>query len=308
MGIYDRDYERDDHWRGGGGHGGGGGIQLRWPESMVNRIVLVTVIAYLIEVMFFNGPTDPRTGLRDNRLFDVLALQSHWYYAPWQVFQLLTYALVHDNMSVWHVLGNMFGLWMFGREIERRIGGREFLLFYLGAVLAGGLVITAWDIFSPLGVATLGASAGTVAVIVLFALLYPKKTVYLYFALPVPMWLVGAFIVGADVMRALGSTEDNVSFQGHLGGAAFAAVYFFQQLRLSDWVPAEFKLPSLKSKPKLRVHHGYEEQPVEKEDKLDVEVDRLLAKIKEQGADSLTAKEKRVLERASREYQGRRRL
>jgi membrane associated rhomboid family serine protease len=304
LGIYDRDYERQDQWRPGAG---GGGFQLRLPESMVNRIVLVTVVAYLIEVVFFNGPPGPR-GERANSLIPILGLQPEWWRHPWQAYQLFTYALVHDNNSIWHVVGNMFGVWMFGRQLEARYGGREFLLFYLGAVLFGGLAITLYDLFAEGGL-TIGASAGTVAVIVLFALLYPRREVLLYFAIPVPMWLVGAFIVGMDVMRALGSGDQSVSFQGHLGGAAFAVLYFTQGLRLSDWLPRDLSLSSLKPKPELRVHHGGDELgDDDPTDTLAAEVDRILGKINEQGQGSLTGKEKRLLERASREYKGRKRL
>ncbi len=306
MGIYDRDYERQEQWR--PGSSGGGGIQLRLPESMVNRIVLVTVVAYLIEVMFFNGPAVGPRGERANSLIPILGLQPDWFYQPWKAYQLLTYALVHDNNSIWHVVGNMFGVWMFGRQLEARYGGREFLLFYLGAVLSGGLAITLYDVFAEGGL-TIGASAGTVAVIVLFALLYPKREVLLYFAIPVPMWLVGAFIVGMDIMRAFGKGDPSVSFQGHLGGAAFAVLYFSQGLRLSDWLPRDWSLSSLKPKPRLRVHQeGDEAEDNDPAAVLAAEVDRILGKINEQGQGSLTSKEKRLLERASREYKGRKRL
>ena len=68
MGLYDRDYERQQPWRDSYGSGGGG-FQLRMPESMVNRIVLVTVAAYLIEVLFFNGQR-LRNGYVPNAMID----------------------------------------------------------------------------------------------------------------------------------------------------------------------------------------------------------------------------------------------
>lgn len=293
MGIYDRDYEREPQpWR--DSYGGGGGLQLRMPQSVVNRIVLVTFLAYLVQVVFF-----PRT------MALALGLHSDWYLRPWQFYQLFTYALVHDPMNLFHVAGNMLGVWMFGRELERRLGGREFLLFYLAAVLAGGLLITLYSATTGHAALTYGASAATVAVVVLFALLYPDQEVRLYFLFPVPMWVLGVLIVGGDLMRAVGATQDNVSWQGHLGGAIFALIYHFQHLRLSRWLPQESPMPTLKRRPKLRVHHGAPEEQTEQH-KLDDEVNRILAKISAQGRDSLTRKEKRFLEKASREYKGRR--
>ncbi|MCA9241532.1 MAG: rhomboid family intramembrane serine protease [Planctomycetales bacterium] len=302
MGLYDRDYERQQPWRDSYGSGGGG-FQLRMPESMVNRIVLVTVAAYLIEVLFFNGQRLPN-GYVPNAMIDALGIHGDWYKRPWEVYQLLTYSLVHDNHTVWHIVGNMFGVWMFGRELEMRYGGREFLLYYLGAVLSGGVLVTLYSVITQTPGLTFGASAGTVATVVLYALNYPHRTVLLYFAIPVPMWLVGAFVVGMDLMRALGGGQDHVSWQGHLGGALFAAVYFTQGLRLSDWLPADMALPTLKPKPRLRVHQ--EDSEESDDEKLAAEVDRILAKINSHGADSLTSREKRLLERASREYKDRR--
>ncbi|TWT30432.1 Rhomboid family protein [Posidoniimonas corsicana] len=301
MGIYDRDYERQGQWR--DSYGGGGGIQLRFPETSVNRIVLVTLLAYLVEVVFFSSPDG-------NLWVRWLSLWSNWFYFPWEAYQLLTYSLVHDPHSIWHVAGNMFGVWMFGRQLEQRFGSREFMLYYLGAVLAGGLAITLYNVVVPSAqpFPTLGASAGTVAVILLYALLYPHQTVLLFAVFPIPMWVLGAFIVGQDVMRALSTDADGVSFQGHLGGAAFAAAYHFQRWRLSNWVPQEFKLPSLKRRPKLRVHTAPDDEQNESQDKLRDEVDRILKKISDQGSDSLTSKEKRLMQRASREFKGRRQL
>lgn len=302
MGLYDRDYERQQPWRDSYGSGGGG-FQLRVPEMMVNRIVVVTVVAYLIEVLLFNKQPLPN-GYVPNSMVDALGIHGDWFKRPWEVYQLLTYALVHHNMGVGHVLFNMFGLWMFGQEVERRLGSREFLLFYLGAVLTGGVAITLYDVVAHNLAPTIGASAGTVGVVILYAFLFPHRQGYFMMLFPMPMWLLGVLIVALELSRAFGPNSDNISWQGHLGGAIFAAIYFTQGLRLSDWLPADMALPSLKPKPRLRVH---QEEPEEsEEDKLAAEVDRILAKINSQGSDSLTSREKRLLERASREYKDRR--
>lgn len=305
MGIYDRDYERDDRY-GGYGHGGGyggGGVHLRFPQSTINRIVLVTLVAYVVELLFNQPSSDPRVP-DGNLMINALGLQSQWWRQPWQAYQLLTYALVHANENILHVLGNMFGVWMFGRELEQRFGSREILYYYIGSILIGGLAITLGDAIQPSGVPTIGASAGTVAVIVLFALLYPHRRVFLYALIPIPMWVIGVFIVGGDLLGAFGGRGGNIAFEGHLGGAAFALFYYFQRPRLSRLTPENVSMPSLKRRPKLRVHH---EEPSEQVDEFSEEVDRILRKIKSEGADSLTRHEKRVLERASRQYQKRNR-
>lgn len=303
MGIYERDYERSDSWR--GSEYSGGGIQLRWPVTMVNRIVLVTVLAYLVELLFQSSQD------KTNLYIEWLSLHADWWNRPWLAYQLLTTALVHAPHDVFHVVFNMLGVWMFGRELEARYGSQEFLLIYLGAILSGSVAWTLGELgmtypggLSPIA---MGASGGTVAIVILYALLFPHRKVLFMFVIPMPMWVLGALLVFSDLRGAMGHTGSQIAFLAHLGGAAFAAAYHFQRLRLSNWLPREISMPSLKPKPRLRVHRE-DEAAAEPEDKLAQEVDRILDKINRQGADSLSAKEKRTLEQASREYQGRKRL
>ena len=85
-----------------------------------------------------------------------------------------------------------------------------------------------------------------------------------------------------------------------LGGAIFALLYFQSGMRLERFVPSASMLENLQPKPKLRVHDP--DEPDETEEA----VDEILKKIQEHGRDSLTRRERRILEEASREYQKRR--
>ena len=307
MGIYDRDYERGygNGGYGGGGYGGGGwqpegqgGIQLRMPTTAVGWVLVTTIVTYLVTLPFTEKLDG---GMFRNPVIDFFHLESDWYLRPWRIYGLLTYGLMHDPLNLMHIAGNMFGFWLFGRELERRFGTREFLLFYVTAILAGGLAFTLGQSLSGQSGFAIGASAGTVAVTILFALLYPNVRILFMLVIPMPMWVLGAIIVGGDVLGALGGSGARVAFAAHLGGALFAFLYFKQRWRLSEIVPTGFELPSLKRRPKLRVHHEeFDDEEEDEEDALEKEVDRILAKIKSSGQDSLTRKEQRTLAKASR--------
>ena len=304
MGIYDRDYERSydtgSNWRPEGQ--GGGGIQLRKPQTVVGWVLLVTILAYFVQIF-----CEPGRGVQAaNPVEAYFGLFSDWFREPWRIYTLLTYGFLHSPDNLMHIAGNMFGFWLFGRMLEQNFGSREFLLFYLTAIVAGGLAFCLGQAAMRTPGFVYGASGGTVAVTILFALLYPNVRIHFMMILPMPMWVLGCLIVGGDILGALGRSGSQVAFVAHLGGAAFALLYHYRGWRLSRWAPGEWSMPSFKRRPKLRVHREeYEDDRDEPTSSFDEDVNRVLAKISEQGQDSLTRKERRLLEQASQEYKRR---
>jgi hypothetical protein len=139
--------------------------------------------------------------------------------------------------------------------------------------------------------------------VILFAFNFPYRTVLFMFFLPMPMWVAAVIFVVLDALGAMRVHDaGNVAFTAHLGGVLFAFLYYHFRWRLENWLPSMSSLKRLRPGPKLRVH-----DPDAEEDKsTDSRVDEILKKIQEQGQDSLTYGERRVLERASREYQKKR--
>lgn len=287
MGLYDRDYIRDEPTS---------GFSLA-AQSMVIKILLVTVALYLVN-MFVN-----------NALFEYMALRLDIFARPWNIWQTVTYGFAHDPGNLWHIVGNMYMLWLFGRQIETTYGSKEFLRFYLASLVIAGL---AWAITNrlvgvPPGASIIGASGAVSAVVILYALKFPKHTFLLYFAIPVKAWMIGVFYVSADAMGFLGHGDENVGYAAHLGGAAFAFAYAKLGWNLGSVPPFAWiggmKLPKLGRKAKLRIHQP--DEPAEPT-ALGEEVDRILEKISRQGESSLTSEERRTLSEASRRYQRRR--
>jgi hypothetical protein len=114
--------------------------------------------------------------------------------------------------------------------------------------------------------------------------------------------VLGVLLVVYNMFGASGGIAgSNVAYSVHLAGAAFAFVYYQRSWNLARMAPGGIRWPSFRRKPRLRIHKPEQEPGSD----LSVEVDRILEKIYREGEASLSAKERKTLETASREYQKR---
>ncbi|MCF8298138.1 MAG: rhomboid family intramembrane serine protease [Saprospiraceae bacterium] len=142
-----------------------------------------------------------------------------------QPYQFITYMFMHSTLSFWHILGNMFALWMFGSAIENVWGPKRFLIFYMvtgiGAaviqmiimyirvsmieaqltpeavnmVYSQGLEVLSRDmnytnvLLAKLNIminsTTVGASGAVFGILLAFGMMFPNSLIYVYFAIPV---------------------------------------------------------------------------------------------------------------------------
>jgi membrane associated rhomboid family serine protease len=287
MGLYDRDYIRDDDQP---------GFFLGAQRSMVTTLILINVAVFLVDMLL------------EGDLSEFLALKSDVFHKPWNVWQLLTAGFAHDPNSMMHIGFNMFGLWFFGRDVETIYGRKEFLRIYLTMIVVSSLVwvISANTLHRGHGLqasSMLGASGAVNGVLVLNVIHFPKRLLYVWGLFPIPAWVLCTLIIGQDVLgfsHARGGDGQPIAFEAHLAGAVFAFIYYSTGWNLGRWIPRRLSLSALKPRPKLRVHEP------ERDENLTDQVDRILEKISRQGEASLTAQERRTLEDASRRYQQRR--
>jgi membrane associated rhomboid family serine protease len=237
----------------------------------------------------------------------------HGFY-PWQ---LVTYQFMHANFT--HLLYNMFGLWMFGMEVEHVWGSRRFLGFYLLCGVAAGI---SQLILAPLleptsvisvtgsGIPTVGASGAVYAVLVAFAMMFPDRYIYLYFLLPVK---AKYFIFGLIVLGVISIGDQSaVANLAHLGGAAAGFVYLvylsrrypFQDTveRIGWWMNT--RRVRRKEEPNREVVDAkvfdINEKPKTEQELNQMKIDEILDKISRGGYQSLTEEEKRILFEASK--------
>ncbi len=332
MGIYDREYYRDDEIEPQGFRIGGSSRE----RLMVTNIVIFTLAIYVLDAFTSESTyslklkvgskieyrqvdadakeavidrwkeqgyefVDARVGTRfisEHGSMDVDVFQY-----PWKLYQLITYGFVHSPLgsrAPFHVAFNMFGLWIFGRYVEQKYGRHEFLRFFLAAIFFSGLIWLAIQsfIYRNTSGGCLGASGAVMAVAMLFVVSNPQQTLMIWGAYPVKAWVLGVIFIAWDILTAISAT-DHVAHEAHLAGAAFGAMYFYLGWNFGRMWPSRFTsiLSVLKPKPKLRVVDSDSEEDY---DDLDEEGDRILEKIRTNGMESLSRKERRVLENYSR--------
>lgn len=140
--------------------------------------------------------------------------------APFQPWQLLTYGFLHGNLT--HIAFNMFGLWMFGRDLERLWGPQRFLTFFLVCVVGAGfiqLLVAAWqgELYP-----TVGASGGLFGILLAYGLTFPNRIVVPLFP-PIPMRAITFVVLFGIFELYLGVSggSPGVANFAHLGGMLF---------------------------------------------------------------------------------------
>jgi membrane associated rhomboid family serine protease len=135
---------------------------------------------------------------------------------------LLTSMFLHGGWG--HLLGNMLYLWIFGDNIEHRVGHRRFLVFYLATGLAAGVAHIAFNLES--GVPTVGASGAISGVLGGYLVLFPRNRVYVLTyggvaAVPaifmLGLWILIQFVNGIGTVAATPETG-GVAYLAHIGG------------------------------------------------------------------------------------------
>ena len=291
MGLENRDYLRDEAKR----YGEGGGFQFGFGGSGSNEWAIRTLLILNIAVFFLQNLSreSPVTLWLSLNLDDVAHLQ---------VWRLLTYGFCHGGL--FHILFNMYILWMFGKMVEGIYGSKEFFSFYLTAVIGSGICFLIFEIVSGGNAIVLGASGGVFAVSLLTAMHFPTRIILVMFVIPMQLLHMVILFIALDILFLM--KNDGVAHAAHLGGAAFGYLYYRKGWRISPLFSG-LSSPVKHFKAKQRARQREQELQIfePNDDELQDELDRILAKIKQQGESSLTPEERESLERASRYFRGR---
>jgi membrane associated rhomboid family serine protease len=220
-------------------------------------------------------------------LIPVLVLHGH------KVWQLFTYQFLHGG--IFHWLFNMFILWMIGGMLESQWGTPYFVRFFLITGLGAALCVLLMAPHSTIPV--IGLSASIFGMLVAFAMLYPHSVMYLYFVIPVKAWHAAALFAVIELFAALNGGNAAVTSIAHLGGMLFGYVYVRFGTLIDyrvGWLFSALRVwpPRSSEKSQVSLH--------EVTDDLVSEVDRILDKVSRKGAESLTGKEKDIMNRYTR--------
>jgi len=184
---------------------------FRYLPPATRTIILSNIAVFLLQLLV--GPA----------LEGVFALQPLGQgFEPWQ---LVTYAFLHDRSSFAHIFFNMFAFYMFGPELERMWGTRRFTVLYFASVLAAALVQLATTSLSGSAEATEGASGGVFGLLLAFALLFPRRKLFVIpIPIPIPAWLFVTLYGLLELFLGVTGREMGVAHFAHLGGMLGAAL------------------------------------------------------------------------------------
>ena len=172
---------------------------------VTQALILINVLAYLLDSLLGDALTAP------------LAL---WplgtYFMPWQI---VTYAFLHGNLT--HLLFNMFGVYMFGADLERVWGPRRYLAFYMVSAIAAAIAQLIVSVLTGAAYPTVGASGAVFGLLLGYAMVFPRRVVVPLFP-PIPMRapIFVALYGGLELFLGVTGTQDGVAHFAHLGGMA----------------------------------------------------------------------------------------
>lgn len=227
-----------------------------------------------------------------------------------QVWRALTYALLHDTDSILHIGFNVLMLLAVGRSALDDAGTRRWLWIVAVCSVAGALAHAAFSI--PLGhdFPLVGASAAIYGLIGFNATLHPDREVGFFIIRTTESRLAWVFagisVFGMLVWELTGATS--LAHSAHVGGIAmgyaiarfnwFSEPFRWSSVELPAWWKRRKALRPITSN--YTVNIGSETAPAAEAPSADLKarVDRILDKINEQGFQSLSAEERRLLEEA----------
>ena len=277
MGLYDRDYTQSEFRQ----------QRFGLPQMPFNLPRVTPAVKWVL-IVNFSVFVFCLIGSVGDFLHKSFAVDPRSWTTTVQPWRLIGYQFLHSRSSFWHIFGNMLGLYFLGHYLERSWGSRKFLTFYLVCGAAGGILFSLLVRVGFLAAGPMvGASGAVLGVIAACAILFPH-IVLVFFIFPVPIRVMAALLAANSLFIVLLNRGQNPGGEAaHFAGMAMGAAYV---LLGPKWERFSMKRRA-----------GSWEKKLEESRRLQVEVDRILAKVHRSGLHSLTSAEKRTLKRATQE-------
>jgi membrane associated rhomboid family serine protease len=256
----------------------------RYPVDVTTMLVGLHIICgILIALVFAAG----HSGVVNYLMFDSADV---WSRA--QIWRPITYAFIHPPLGsalLWFAI-EMYMLFVFGREVERFIGRRAYIALYLVLLLLPAAILTVWGLFARTAMA--GSGALHFAIFVAFATIYPNVELLLRI---MAKW-VALILAGIGTLSALAAHDWQTLV---VLWTSIGAAFLFIEMRgagpeLVWWTNLKERLAP---KPKFHVVQKTRPRRVAESDDVYASIDPILDKISKSGIGSLTANERRLLNR-----------
>ena len=212
-------------------------IPSRTTPYITLTIIVLNALAWLFELSL------PHEAL--NEFLAVYGVVPAYFSAP----TLVTSMFLHGGWS--HVIGNMWYLWIFGDNVEDRVGHGRFIVFYLLCGIVAALAQVAADPASTLP--TIGASGAIAGVMGAYFVLYPHSRVltlvpFIFGVIEVPaivllgFWFLMQLFSAGTIAMTVASRGGGVAFAAHVMGfvAGVGGVFLFRKRGLDPWDGGEY--------------------------------------------------------------------
>ena len=185
----------------------------------VKSIIIANVAVFILQVS---------AGLMNSNIFELyFGLVPIRVTQEFMVWQFVSYMFLHGG--VFHILINMLMLYMFGNELERLWGTRQFVRYYFITGIGAG--VCSWIVGINTFTIIIGASGAIYGLLLAYGVTYPDRIVYMSFLFPIKVkWMV--LIMGAVAFfSSIGRSGDGIAHVAHLGGMLVGFAY----LRGGNW-------------------------------------------------------------------------
>jgi membrane associated rhomboid family serine protease len=305
MGIYERDYKTSKF------------TDNLHNNSLVMLIAINLIVFVLFQFInvfyFFTFTRETAQTHFTNDIYNNMALPAdpgEFIRKPWT---LITYMFYHQG--IFHILGNMLWLWMFGYIFQDITGNKKIIPLFIYGALGGAISFMLAYNFIPslktIDANMVGASAGIMAIVVATTMLAPGYRIFPFINNGIPLWVLTTIYLIIDL--ALIPKGDNTGGHiAHLAGGltGFLFIYFMRRgfdwsegiNKFFDWVNNLFNPNKPKKRTKEELFYRTERKPFSKTPNLSQQrVDEILDKINQHGFNSLSQEEKDLLKKASKE-------
>lgn len=272
----------------------------------VKGLLIANVAIFLLQNLTRSAPP-PQLGIIDYwGVFNTAAAVFHF-----QVWRFVTYMFLHGNLT--HILFNMFGLWMFGSQIEALWGKRNFLVFYFVCGLGGAVLYALFDLVGwGAGGTMLGASGAVYGILLAYGLTFPESIILIGLIIPMKAKYAVVLFGLIELLATTQGSGGGVAHMAHLGGMLAGFIFMVTTIpairrQVSTGVlDIDGLWRRFRTRRKIKVvpprsrpgNGGFRDSSPPAGDQK--QIDAILDKISRNGLQSLSDEEQEILRRAGR--------
>jgi membrane associated rhomboid family serine protease len=137
------------------------------------------------------------------------------------LWQLVTYIFLHGGF--FHLLFNLFALWMFGCQLERQWGTKAFIKYFFVTGIGAGIC---YALVSPgQMIPVVGASGAIYGILLAYGMIFPNQVVYVWFLFPMRARTFVIIFGAIELYASIAASGGGIAHVAHLGGMLFGYVY-----------------------------------------------------------------------------------